>query len=155
MDCPDILARISEYPARHVVITGGEPALQLDASLIDRLHDAGWYVQVETNGTLPLPDNIDWITCSPKTDRIACGRVDEIKLLYMADGHDDDRATRFGTIQAQCYSMQPCDCSESFPEDAGEALRHNMETLRECIDYVKAHPRWRLSLQTHKMLGIR
>ncbi len=57
--------------------------MQLDAALVDRLHENGWFVQVETNGTLPLPGNVDWVTCSPKTDRIACGRVDEIKLLYI------------------------------------------------------------------------
>lgn len=155
MDEAEIFRKISDYPARHVVITGGEPALQIDASLVDSLHASGWYVQVETNGTLPLPGNVDWITCSPKTDRIACGRVDEIKLLYMADGLDDERARRFGAVAARCYSMQPCDCSKSFPDGCGEADRRNSATLRECIGYIKAHPQWRLSLQTHKMLGIR
>lgn len=155
MDEAEIFRKISDYPARHLVITGGEPALQIEASLVDSLHAAGWYVQVETNGTLPLPGNIDWITCSPKTDHIACGRVDEIKLLYMADGLDDDRARRFGAVAARCYSMQPCDCSESFPKGSVEAGRRNSATLCGCIGFIKAHPQWRLSLQTHKMLGIR
>lgn len=156
MDFPEILAGISEYPARHVVITGGEPALQLDASLVDSLHDAGWYVQVETNGTLPLPDNVDWITCSPKKDLIACGRVDEIKLLYMADGHDGERIKRFGVVPARRYSLQPCDSSAGKPyEEGGAVERRNRIVLEECIACIKANPQWRLSLQTHKLLHIR
>lgn len=157
MDADEIVRLISSYPSRHVVITGGEPAMQLDAALVDRLHENGWFVQVETNGTLPLPGNVDWVTCSPKTDRIACGRVDEIKLLYMADGYDAERMERFSAVEARSYSLQPCDCpvSDLHEDDCGAVERRNKFILEECIACLKANPQWRLSLQTHKLLDIR
>lgn len=156
MEVDEILRLLSSYPSRHLVTTGGEPAMHLDAALVDRLHDGGWYVQVETNGSLPLPGNVDWVTCSPKTDRILCGRVDEIKLLYMADGRDGERMERFGAVPARCYSLQPCDSSAENPhEESGAVERRNRLVLEECIACLKANPQWRLSLQTHKMLNIR
>ena len=153
----EIIAEVKKYPAVTVVLTGGEPSLWIDDELIDRLHQAGKYVAIETNGTRPLPAAIDWVTCSPKTDRIACGRVDEIKLLYMADGYDAERMERFSAVEARSYSLQPCDCSVSdlHEDDCGAVERRNKFILEECIACLKANPQWRLSLQTHKLLDIR
>ena len=90
-----IVAEVAKYPARLVVVTGGEPSLQLTASLVDKLHETGKYVAVETNGTHPLPGNVDWITLSPKSAYVdgadvVLTRADEIKVVY--DGlHDPER----------------------------------------------------------------
>ena len=90
----EIVREASREKPRHIVVTGGEPALQLTQSLVDKLHEAGFFIQVETNGTLPLPEGIDWVTCSPKRAPLQTspqgGRlhVDELKVLYK--GIDDD-----------------------------------------------------------------
>ena len=84
----EIVTEASRHKPRHIVITGGEPALQLTQSLVDKLHEAGFFVQVETNGTLPLPEGIDWVTCSPKnlTPSLSKGEglqtINELKVLY-------------------------------------------------------------------------
>lgn len=132
----EIIAAVSAFPAEIVVITGGEPALQLTPSLVDALHRARKRVHVETNGSLPLPQSVDWVTCSPKTPPYAIEHIDELKLLF-TPGVDPE--TIAGTMpQARIYSLQPL---------AGE-------DPRQTIDYILAHPRWRLSLQTHKLLHI-
>ena len=77
----EIVEEASHHAPRHIVITGGEPALQLTPSLIDKLHEAGFFIQVETNGTLLLPQGIDWVTCSPKGSPVL-NNVDELKVLY-------------------------------------------------------------------------
>lgn len=153
MDAEEILEAISRYPARHAVITGGEPGLQLTEEFVDMLHDKGYFVQVETNGTVAVPQNIDWITCSPKTEETACGRIDELKLLFMGDGNDASKISRFDAVEARHRSLQPCDHSMETP-DAAEAGRQNSRTLADCISYIKSHPAWHLSLQTHKLLNI-
>lgn len=134
----EIVDAVVAYPAGAItVITGGEPALQLTPSLVDALHRAGRRVHIETNGSLPLPDAVDWVTCSPKTPPYAITRIDELKLV-LTPGCDPD-AVAATLPQAAVYSLQPLSCSNT---DA-------------CIDYIKAHPRWSLSLQTHKLLNIR
>lgn len=144
MEYEEVLDRLNVFPSRHIVITGGEPALQLTPEFLAMLHDAGWFVQVETNGSLPLPDGVDWITCSPKNVPIVYSEVSELKVLF--DGREDDfYFERFDCVRAQDYRLQPC--------DVGDA-RRNSEILADCIEYVKAHPRWRLSLQTHKLINI-
>lgn len=148
-----IISELSCYPARHLVITGGEPAMQLTAEIICRLHQEGYFIQVETNGTLPLPPGIDWVTCSPKTDRIGCGHVDELKLLFIGDGTDESRIARFDHLDIACRSLQPCDHTMIISEGIDVAQR-NLATIAGCIAYIKLHPRWRLSLQTHKLLNI-
>jgi len=125
----------------YVVCTGGEPLLQLDAPLIAALHDAGFEVGLETNGTIAPPDGIDWICVSPKagTELVArCGN--ELKLLYPQEGVDpsDYLNLAFGH-----FSLQPID---------GRGLEVNTQlALRYCLK----NPRWHLSLQIHKLLGIR
>ena len=131
-----------------VVITGGEPALQLTASLVDALHEIGKRVAVETNGTLPLPPNVDWITLSPKNAWLGNEAMpvltcaDELKVLY--DGSHDPSA--FDSIAATHRFLQPM--------DTGDANR-NADLMQQAADYCLQHPQWRLSLQIHKILNIR
>lgn len=153
MTLGEILAELSRYPARHLVITGGEPAMQLTAEIVGRLRRQGYFIQVETNGTLPLPAGIDWVTCSPKTDRIDCGHVDEIKLLFMGDGADARRIARFDNLDIESRCLQPCDHTLT-TSDPDSVERRNLDTLAACVAYIKLHPRWRLSLQTHKLINI-
>lgn len=153
MASEEIIAEIEQYPARHVVLTGGEPGLQLTKEFVEELHRNGYFVQVETNGTVAIPQNIDWITCSPKAAEIIPERVDEIKLLFMDDGKDQQRVSHYETIEAKCRSLQPCDHSmtEHAPATCWE---RNHATLTNCIAFIKSHPQWTLSLQTHKLLNI-
>ena len=141
----DILREVMKYPARHVVITGGEPLLQLTATLTGKLHAAGKYVQIETNGTRPLPAGcrVDWVTCSPKGGDVALGHIDELKVVFLGEWQD---MSPYDRCEASVYSLQPCDVG-----DSGE----NARLLKAAIDYCLAHPKWRLSLQTHKMINVR
>ncbi len=126
---------------RYVVFTGGEPALQLDARLLADLHARGFATAVETNGTLPLPTGLDWVCVSPKAGAPLRQRYgDELKLVFPQDGLEpgDLEDLEFGH-----RFLQPCD---------GPRLE---EHTRAAVAYCLAHPRWRLSLQTHKLLGIR
>ena len=130
----DIVIEVNKFPTKHVIVTGGEPSLQLTDTLVDRLHHSGHMVHVETNGTNRLPDNVDWITCSPKTDRCELTPVNELKVVYQ--GQDvESIASRF---EAEYMCLQPCS---------------GLNTA-EVIEYVKRHPHWRLSLQTHKLINI-
>ncbi len=132
----EIVAAVSEFPAEIGVITGGEPALPLRDSLVDTLHYAGKKVHVETNGSLPLPDAVDWVTCSPKTPPYNIRRIDELKLLFTPGV--DPEAVAAMLPKAQSYALQPL---------AGESAE-------AVLDYIKSNPRWRLSLQTHKLINI-
>jgi 7-carboxy-7-deazaguanine synthase (Cx14CxxC type) len=126
---------------RYVVLTGGEPLLQLDAALIDALHQRGFGIGVETNGTIAPPDGIDWLCVSPKAGaelRVRQGH--ELKLVYPQP--DADPAD-FAALAFQRFSLQPMDG----PDAADNTTR--------AINYCLRHPQWRLSLQTHKTLGIR
>jgi len=123
-----------------VVCTGGEPLLQLDAPLIDALHAAGFMIAVETNGTLPAPDDIDWICVSPKAQATVVQlRGQELKLVYPQRGVDP---ARFEGLEFERFLLQPMDGPDR------EAA------TRAAIAYCLQHPRWRLSVQTHKYLGI-
>lgn len=135
MTAAEILTAIAPYPACHVVLTGGEPALQLTEDLVEMLHRAGKYVQVETNGTRRLPEGIDWITCSPKEGgRVVIGRPHEVKVVYI--GQD---LSVYEAMPADVHCLQPC----------------SGQNTAEVIRYIMEHPVWRLSLQTHKMLNVR
>ena len=127
----------------HVVLTGGEPALQVTQELIDLLHGDGWYIQIETNGTRRLPAGIDWVTCSPKEGSVLqLDSVDELKVVY--DGRMD--VARYEGFRASVFSLQPM--------DTGDADANRLIT-EQTVLYCKEHPQWHLSLQTHKMIGIR
>jgi 7-carboxy-7-deazaguanine synthase (Cx14CxxC type) len=125
---------------RLVVLTGGEPLLQLDPALVDALHAAGFSIALETNGTLGAPAGVDWICVSPKADApLAQTTGQELKLVYPQAGVDP---ARFEQLAFERFSLQPMDGPD---RDAA---------TRAAIAYCLAHPRWRLSLQTHKYLGI-
>jgi 7-carboxy-7-deazaguanine synthase len=123
-----------------VVCTGGEPLLQLDAPLIDALHAAGFEIAVETNGTLPRPTGLDWVCVSPKAEaELVLTEGDELKLVYPQEGAPPER---YAGLHFREFFLQPMDGPER------EA------NTRAALAYCLAHPRWRLSLQTHKLLGI-
>lgn len=144
MTYAEVVARVAAFPSRHVVVTGGEPSMQLTDGFIDALHAAGCFVQVETNGTLPLPPSVDWVTCSPKDAPVVLDRIDELKVVY--SGQPMDGYAPLMAIAAE-WRLQPCDV----PGDPSASERH----LRAAIAYTLANPRWRLSLQTHKLISIR
>ena len=124
----------------YIVCTGGEPLLQLDASAIAALHERGFEVAVETNGTQPAPAGLDWICVSPKADApLVLTKGHELKLVYPQPLAPPER---FAALDFEHFFLQPMD-----------GLLKNRHT-RAAIDYCLAHPQWRLSLQTHKLLGI-
>ncbi len=126
--------------APYVVCTGGEPLLQLDAPLIEALHAEGFEIAIESNGTIAAPPGIDWICISPKsTAPLLQTRGDELKLVYP---QLDAPPERFEALDFTHFFLSPMDCAER--DAATEAA------IRYCL----SHPRWRLSLQTHKLLGI-
>ena len=126
--------------APFVVCTGGEPLLQLDSPLIDAFHAAGLEVAIETNGTLPAPGDIDWICVSPKADvELLLTSGDELKLIYPQEGAEPDR---FAALDFEHFLLQPMD---------GPARDENTRLAKE---YCLSNPRWRLSLQLHKILGL-
>ena len=123
-----------------VVLTGGEPALQLDAPLIEALHAQDFEIAIETNGTLPLPQGIDWICVSPKADaKLSVTQGDELKLVFP---QAQAMPERFEDLAFDHFFLQPMD-----------GLDREKNT-RTAIEYCLAHPAWRLSVQTHKILGI-
>jgi 7-carboxy-7-deazaguanine synthase (Cx14CxxC type) len=125
---------------RLVVLTGGEPLLQLDEPLIAALHARGFSLALETNGTLAAPPGVDWICVSPKADaEVVQTSGQELKLVYPQPGIDP---ARFESLGFERFLLQPMDGPER------EA------NTRAAIAYCLAHPRWRLSVQTHKYLGI-
>jgi len=124
-----------------VVLTGGEPLLQVDAALIVALHGRAFEIGLETNGTLAPPAGIDWVCVSPKGGTALEARAgDELKLVYPQPDAPPDA---FTGLAFKRFSLQPMD---------GPALAEN---TAKAVAYCLAHPQWRLSLQTHKVLGIR
>ena len=151
MTAEEIVKEIREAggPCRRVCVTGGEPALQLERALVEALHEAGYLIHLETNGTRTLPDGIDWVTLSPKADvpglkgdgNVVLERADEVKVVFQGAGVE-----KWATFPAEWHFLQPCDTGDP---DKNKAL------LAETIDHIQRHPRWRLSLQTHKLLEIK
>lgn len=135
--------------APYVVCTGGEPLLQLDEPLIAAFHAAGFEVGVETNGTLPAPAGIDWLCVSPKADAaVVIAECDELKLVYPQPLAPPER---FQDIRARHYFLSPM-ASPSAPEHGDDPVK--VSNTRRATDYCLAHPRWRLTLQMHKIIGI-
>ena len=132
-----IAAAVAQFKPELVVLTGGEPGLQVSDRLIDLLHAEGRKVAIETNGTCPLPAGIDWVTVSPKEgSTLVLTAANEVKVVFLADADVEKWRTQ---ISADHYFLQPCSCKNT----------------AETIAYIMAHPHWRLSVQTHKYLGIR
>jgi len=124
----------------YVICTGGEPLLQLDKDLIEAFHNEGAEVAIETNGTLPVPEGVDWVCVSPKSgSTVVVEEGDEIKLVYPQEGH---QPSDFVHLNFEHFFLQPM-----FDEDENE---HVKETIKYCL----THPRWSLSLQSHKLLGL-
>lgn len=123
-----------------VVFTGGEPALQLDVELIVAMHHCGFEIAVETNGTLALPEGIDWICVSPKADTtIVTTRGQELKLVFP---QLENKPESFAHLDFDHFYVQPLDSEE------------REQNTRLSVEFCLAHPQWKLSLQTHKYLGI-
>lgn len=167
MEASGILAAIADYPSRFVVLTGGEPTLQVDEGFVNLLHTRGYEVAMESNGILPAPHNLDWLTVSPKKSLPMPpeGKApDEIKIVFENEASlnqliadypisfsrpvDSKRpsAEREGDKWSPFFYLQPCDTGD--PE-------RNKQILHDCIKYVEAHPQWRLSIQIHKLIDIK
>ena len=146
----ELAARVAQlWPTDHdgskpyVICTGGEPLLQLDTALVDAFHGVGFEVAIETNGTLPAPAGIDWICVSPKANaKLALLTGDELKLVY-PQVEPEAQPECFVHLAFRHFSLQPMD---------GPQLADN---VRRATQYCLEHPRWRLSLQIHKTLGLR
>lgn len=129
------------YPAsKYVVFTGGEPLLQLDTALISAMHEAGFQIAIETNGTLPVPDGIDWICVSPKMgSTLVVRRGNEIKVVIP---QADQPLEEYASLDFEHHFVQAMDGPQ------------REENIRLAIAYCKANPKWKLSVQTHKLLQI-
>lgn len=142
-----IVEEVVKNPSNIVVFTGGEPALQLTSSLVDKLHNKQKYVAVETNGTHTLPENVDWITVSPKNAYIGekakpvIDRASEVKVVY-----DGCHEVSDCNIIAGYYYIQPCDTGNE---------EKNKKIISQCVEFIKLNPKWTLSLQTQKILNVR
>lgn len=124
----------------YVVCTGGEPLLQLDRALVDAFKQRGFVIAIETNGTLPAPEGIDWICVSPKgNSELVLVNGDELKLVYP---QREATPQKFQGLDFNYFYLQPL--------DGPQQQRHT----QACIQYCRENPQWRLSLQTHKMTGI-
>jgi 7-carboxy-7-deazaguanine synthase (Cx14CxxC type) len=130
----------SDSGRRFVVCTGGEPLLQLGAELIEALHQRNFWIAVETNGTIPIPQGVDWVCVSPKVGaQLAVTRGDELKVVYPQGPDPND----YLKLDFKHFFIQPMDGPDS------------RASLAAAIQFCQDHPAWRLSLQTHKMIGIR
>lgn len=145
-----LLRRLQELSptCRFVVLTGGEPTLQADEALTQLLHQHGYYIAIETNGTHEVPNGIDWVTCSPKDAYVSIAaaqpilrKANEIKWVF--DGIHE--VPDYAEIDATYRYLQPCDTGNT---------ETNEQTLQSLIRYIKEHPEWQLSLQLHKILRI-
>ncbi|HWD57910.1 MAG TPA: 7-carboxy-7-deazaguanine synthase [Stellaceae bacterium] len=145
-DADALAAKVASlWPARahgkFVVCTGGEPLLQLDTALIDALHRRGFEIAVETNGTIALPDDLDWVCVSPKAgNALTVTHGDELKIVVPQEGLDP---LAFAELDFRRFSVQPM--------DGPDRARNTEIAIAFCLE----HPQWQLSLQTHKVTGIR
>ena len=150
----DILSAIAAYPSRFVVLTGGEPTLQVDEAFVDLLHSRGYEVAMESNGTRPAPRNLDWLTVSPKRSderKLISDKwrqPDELKVVFDENTVPEALITHHSSLithHSSLLYLQPC--------DTGDPQR-NARIVAACVAYIKQHPQWRLSLQTHKLIDI-
>ena len=176
MSAEEIVESVKQYTTRFVVLTGGEPSLQVDDTLVAALHEAGFYIAVETNGTRLLPEGIDWVTVSPKQPltttplpQIESGRVNEIKVVFNGTASDIllsverlEKEAEYTRDSFPNLPSHPTNGSQKGasphlflqPCDVGDAQR-NAEITRQCIEYIMQHPCWQLSLQTHKLANFK
>lgn len=145
----EIVCSINLYKTNFVVLTGGEPSLFVDEQFISALHKAGKYVAIETNGTHTVPSNIDWITLSPKdffveNAKVILTQANEVKMVY--NGVNDKELMAYSTFNSEYFYVQPCDFNDK---------KKNKEILLKSVEFCKDNPQWSLSLQTHKLIGVR
>ena len=143
MTLEDVLNAVKQYSARTIVLTGGEPLLQITPSLTDALHNEGFTIHMETNGTRALPEGVkvDWITCSPKHGgAVRLEHIDELKVVYTQQD-----MSLYDGLKAQTYSLQPLDSGDD---------KRNSEIVKQTINYILNNHKWKLSLQTHKILNL-
>ena len=142
MSTNEVIQEVKKYPAKHIVLTGGEPTLQVTDAFLAELKYHGYFIQIETNGTnFVESEDIDWVTCSPKYEHCLLDKVDELKVVYQGQ-----EMSQYDYIEAGYRYLQPCDTKN---EEA------NKKNIQATIDYILAHPEWKLSLQTQKILDIR
>lgn len=137
MTVGEIMEEVELYPPSHVVLTGGEPTMHDLQELCCRLKAKHYFIQIETNGSNPVPELVDWVTCSPKTPPYGIDRVDELKIVYTGQDVEAIALEVGGDVKVRY--LQPC----------------SGKNTKEVVDYILVHPAWRLSLQTHKILDIR
>lgn len=170
MTAEDIVAAIHDLydtpnkRRKMVVLTGGEPGLQVDKPLVDALHNAGFYICIETNGTRPLPAGIDWITCSPKESSLqhsaickqplALRKVNEVKVVFT--GTYDPEIWR-DQLEAEHWLLQPLRFTGEWliEHTVDEWEDDRNDNLDDTVRYILSHPFWRLSIQVHKIVGLR
>ena len=158
MSDEEILTAVCGYPSHFVVLTGGEPTLQVDEAFVDLLHQHGYEVAMESNGTRPAPRNLDWLTVSPKVNeklemrnekwgvkKEKCRQPDEIKMVFEENTDPAVIISYSSFLIPHLLYLQPC--------DTGDSVR-NKRITQACVEYIKQHPQWRLSLQTHKLIDI-
>ena len=159
MTADEVISVIGKYTSRFVVLTGGEPTLQVDEAFVDLLHRHGYEVAMESNGMRSAPPNIDWLTISPKVpkEQVLWSREkkksdaklpDEWKVIFDGQCNPEDFIYPFASCpspHAPLLYLQPCDTGDE---------ERNVAITAACVDYIKRHPEWRLSLQTHKLIGI-
>lgn len=146
MSAREIIDTIKQYGCNFVVLTGGEPTLQVENPFIDALHEAGFEVAMETNGTRDVPSHVDWVTVSPKQAYVENGKVwvttaSEVKVVM-----DETHEPSDFSINALHYYVQPCDTADPV---------RNRTIIEKCVEWVKLHPKWTLSLQQQKILKVR
>ena len=146
----DIVYEVNKYPiASLVVLTGGEPSLFIDEAFVAELKQrTGKQIAIETNGTRPLPSNLDWVTLSPKSafeggdiEPCVLTQCDELKVVFL--GQD---LAQYDGIEAKYRLLQPCFCEDEMQRKAN---------MKACVEMVMQNPNWRLSLQIHRVLNIR
>ena len=142
MDVEQIVNQCEKFASRFAVFTGGEPTLWNLNPLIQKLHDRGFCVAMETNGTRPVPPTVDWVTCSPKAGLCAGANIgingaDEVKVLYTGEAFDDKA---YVGIKAKEYYLQPLD---TYREE------ENRRIVDSLLGYIQTHPQWKLSVQLH------
>ena len=143
MSVKNIVDAVCCFPSDFIVLTGGEPALQVDKELVDALHRVNKFIAIETNGTRLLPDGIDYVTVSPKeTGKLALSKADEVKIVYI----NQDVEKYHHLISAPRFFLQPCSSIKD-----GVLSDNRQDVIQYCLE----HPHWQLSLQIHKILKIR
>lgn len=143
MTALQIRQELLSYPCHTVCLTGGEPTLQVTEELLNTAFE-GYEIHMETNGSRPIPKGVHWATVSPKSAPVVVAHCQELKLLF---GQGSDDPARWENFSAEVFCLQPIAVAGD-----EEQSRHNVDAT---IEYCKAHPQWRLSLQTHKITNIR